>query len=442
LAGRAQIAGATKIGTFANGLAAIALVGVFGAVAAPALALTENVIYSFTGGIDGNGPNGALILDGRGNLFGATASGGKYGAGVVFELSPPAAGQTAWRETVLHAFKGKPDGNSPVGALVLDSKGNLYGATNIGGDHNLGAVFELSPPSAGRSTWTKAILYSFKGGADGQSPCRGAGLIFDSSRNLYGTTCGNGVTGNIGYRNGTVFKLTPPLSVKGAWKKFILHGFAESATDGGYPGTQLTVDAAGKLYGTAYSGGSGSGCSVDRPLCGIVFTLSPTARLKPWSETILHNFSPDGVDGVAPFAGVTVDSQGNLYGTTSLGGKFALGAVYKLSPPPPGQSQWVESVSWSFSGPDGGLPAYGALISDGPGNLYGTTVSGGDGGCACGTVFEYTPGGSLHSLYSFTNTSGDGANPEGGLVMDVAGNLYGTTINGGAGAGTVFEITP
>jgi uncharacterized repeat protein (TIGR03803 family) len=286
------------------------------------------------------------------------------------------------------------------------------------------------------------VLYSFEAGADGEAPCPGAGLIVDGAGYLYGTTCWNGGTGNSGYRNGTVFRLTPPPGGKGAWTKFVLHGFSEGPLDGGYPAAALTMDASGSLYSTTYAGGSGSGCSVNMPRCGVVFRLSPTVLFRPWREAILHDFSPGGVDGVAPLGGVTFDAQGNLYGTTSLGGTYALGSIYKLTPPPPGKTAWTEAVAWNFSGPDGGFPAYGDLTIDRSGNLYGATVSGGAGTCDCGTVFRYTPGQSLTALYSFTNAGGDGANPGGALVMDAAGRLYGTTLGGGAGSGTVFEITP
>jgi uncharacterized repeat protein (TIGR03803 family) len=429
------------MGNIVKTLTAILMTG-FAGIAGGASAATEKILYQFSGGGDGGSPNGALIFDGQGNLYGAAAEGGKYGAGVVFELSPPSVGQTVWQETVLHSFKGRPDGDTPVGSLARDSQGNLYGSTARGGTYNLGTVFELIAPGVGHPMWNWVVLYSFEAGADGEVPCVGAGLLIDSSGILYGTTCWNGGTGNTGYRNGTVFKLTPPLSGKGAWNKFVLHGFSESSIDGGYPAAQLTFDATGSLYSTTYTGGSGVGCTISMPHCGIVFQLLPTGLFRPWKEIILHNFIPNGVDGVAPLSGVTFDSQGNLYGTTSLGGKYAMGAIYKLTPPPRGKTTWGEAVAWNFSGPDGDLPAYGNLISDKSGNIYGTTVLGGVRGCNCGTVFEYTPGGTLKSLYSFTNTGGDGANPEGGLVMSGAGNLFGTTLNGGVGAGTVFEVTP
>jgi uncharacterized repeat protein (TIGR03803 family) len=384
-----------------------------------------------------------LILDSRGDLFGTTYYGGKSNVGVVFEVSPPPAGQSIWKETVLYAFKGKADGAGPDGGLVADAKGNLYGTMGLGGAHKLGGVFKLTSPAKGHTAWTESVLYSFKGGADGAGP--NGSLVFDSSGSLYGTTWQNGLSGQALYLNGTVFKLSPPVSGKGAWTKQIIHAFAASATDGGFPTAGVIFDTAGNLYGTTAYGGSGLACYTSVQGCGTAFKLSPGARGQPWIETILFNFSNNGVSGGQVFTGVSFDAVGNLYGTTLGGGPVGtLGAIYELSPPPVGQTAWLENIQYFY-----GTNAYytvipTGLIFDGQGRAYGMTDVGGVAGCGqygagCGSVFELVPGNPPVTLYSFTNTAGDGAYPYGNLVLDRAGNLYGTTEGGN---GTVFEIQP
>ena len=181
-------------------------------------AWTETVLYSFTGGSDGLSPRAGLIADNRGTLYGTTSSGGSADKGTVFKLTPPAKGQTAWTETVLYSFIGGSDGLSPRAGLVADKEGALYGTTPGGGSADKGTVFKLTPPAKGQTAWTETVLHSFTGGSDGLSPR--AGLIADNRGTLYGTTNSGGSADK-----GTVFKLTPPAKGQMAWMETVLYSF-------------------------------------------------------------------------------------------------------------------------------------------------------------------------------------------------------------------------
>jgi uncharacterized repeat protein (TIGR03803 family) len=395
-----------------------------------ALAQTEKVVHNFGNGKDGVQPRAGLIFDASGNLYGTTLTGGADDGGTAFELSPKTGG--GWTEKILHSFQNNgKDGYWPHASLILDAKGNLYGTTYQGGTGlctsnstviGCGVVFELSPKTGGG--WTEKILHSFSYGTDGNYPY--GSLVFDAKGNLYGTTYGGGA--NTYY--GTVFELVPKAS--GPWAEKVLHSFNDNRTDGYYPYCNLVFDAARNLYGTTSSGGSLGDY-------GVVFELTPGAG-GTWTETILHGFLSNTNDGITPNAGVILDSAGNLYGTTTGGGVYGYGTAFELSPKTGGG--WTETVLYSFGDTtnDGQAP-YADLIFNG-GNLYGTTAAGGpsDGG----TAFELvsTAGSWTETvLYSFSD--GDGGGPEGGVIFDTTGNLYGTTTYGGTNdAGTVFEVTP
>jgi uncharacterized repeat protein (TIGR03803 family) len=384
----------------------------------------EKVLHSFNG-TDGASPNG-LIFDAAGNLYGTTFQGSTYGDGTVFELTPTGGG--GWTEKVLHNFSGYPgDGSRPLADLIFDAAGNLYGTTEEGGTYGLpfgsGTVFEVTPQAGGG--WTETVLYAFcsQDCNDGGGP--EAGLIFDAAGNLYGTTVGGGT-----YRGGAVFELTP--TAGGGWTEQVLHSFGNGA-DGAELYAGLIFDAAGNLYGTTQYGGTYG--------CGTVFQLTPTGG-GGWTELVLLNFN--GTDGFEPEAGLIFDAAGNLYGTTYQGGGYGVGTVFELTPTAGGG--WTETVLHSFNynnSTDGAYPQAG-LIFDAAGNLYGTTAGGGTYGR--GAVFELTPtadgGWTQQVLHSFGNGT-DGFEPEAGLIFDAAGNLYGTTHQGGGyGVGTVFELTP
>ena len=322
---------------------------------------------------------------------------------------------------VLHRFTRK-DGATPLSVLIFDAAGNLYGTTHAGGN-GYGVVFKLAPNVDG--TWTESLLHRFKGGADGAFPR--AGLIFDAAGNLYGTT----YTGGNGY--GVVFKLAP--NVDGTWTESVLHSFCSvtNFTDGAAPQTSLIFDVGGNLYGTT-SGGGGQGS-------GVVFRLKPNGD-GTWTESVLYTLCSvtNCADGAGPPASLIFDVGGNLYGTTNGGGTRGKGVVFKLTPNSGGS--WTESIVHYFTGPDGAYPKAG-LIFDEAGNLYGTTPAG--GGKGSGVVFKLKPNGdgswTESVLHSFADNPAD--NPQAGLIFDVAGNLYGTTVNGGlANAGVVFEMTP
>jgi len=354
------------------------------------------------------------------------------------------------RENVLYRFKGGTDGAYPVG-LVADKNGILYGTTNVGGqesglcqaDNGCGTVFQLKPPSEPGGAWTERIIYDF-----GPFAHPMAGLIIDAAGNLYGTTPYAGDSDN-----GMVFQLKPPTSEGGAWTERTLYSFA-GGNDGASPVASLIFDHKGNLYGTTQFGGGGP-CMIfqEGSGCGTVFELTPpTTPDWRWTETVLYTFAPYND---YPMAGLILDSEGNLYGTTAGDQSTSFGTAFELSPPTSQGGAWTATTLYSFgsSQEDGNTP-YGGLIWDKQGNLYGTTNQGGDvtSTCTtgCGTVFELEPPGKSGGawtekvLYSFTNGL-DGAYPYAGVIADGAGHLYGTTLYGGeqaGGYGTVFALKP
>ncbi len=343
----------------------------------------------------------------------------------------------------LYTFTGGSDGSFPF-SLTSDASGNLYGMTGGGGDISncsglgCGVVFKLSPGSSGG--WIETVLYTFSGGADGAFPI--AGLILDSAGNLYGMTNGGGYLGN-----GVVFELSPTSS--GTWNENVLYTFT-GGTDGGRPYGSLIFDSAGSLYGSAGIGGNLSRCPRNGG-CGVIFELSPASG-GAWQESVLYAFN-GGAAGAFPDASLVFDAAGNLYSTTIEGGDFSrcqggCGVVFELSPTSIGF--WKETVLHAFTGSsDGSVPTAG-LAFDTVGNLYGTTKQGGKNGW--GVVFKLSPNSSgtwkETLLHTFTDGA-DGAFPSAGVILDAAGNLYGTTEVGGgsfnfcsAGCGVVFELSP
>jgi uncharacterized repeat protein (TIGR03803 family) len=237
----------------------------------------DRVLYRFTGGSDGALPQtGSLIADNQGALYGTTNIGGdsvNNAYGTVFKLTPPAKGQTAWTETVLYRFTGGSDGVIPIGGVIADNQGALYGTTRFGGgacpaSNGFGTVFKLTPPAKGQTAWTETVLYSFKGGSDGASPL--AGLTADNRGALYSTTQQNGSSGNNGYGFGTVFKLTPPAKGQTAWTETVLYSF-KGGSDGFSPWAGLIADNQSALYGTTNIGGGSSNCGYG---CGTIFKLT------------------------------------------------------------------------------------------------------------------------------------------------------------------------
>lgn len=376
-----------------------------------------NILYQYTSQANAGGPIGRLLRDSGGNLYGM-GGGGPDNYGVVFKLAPNG------QETVLYTFKGQAqgDGAFPWAGLVRDSAGNLYGMTMEGGVYGYGTVFKLTP--AGVET----VLHSFQGQPDGGHPF--GDLLLDSKGNLYGTTSDGG-SGSCVWENGstgcgTVFQISASDDYK------VLYNFAGSP-DGGSPMAALLRDAAGNLYGTTAQGGN----VVLGSQLGTIFRVTPSGQ-----ETVLYRFT-GGNDGQNPASTLVADPADNLYGTASEGGPKGWGTVFKLSPS--GQ----ETTLYGFPGnsTDGMSPEAG-VVRDPHGNLFGTTLVGGFvgecSGSGCGTVFALTPTGKEYVLHRFTwGPETDGCSPFSALIRDPSGNLYGTTpFCGSSGNGTIYEIKP
>ena len=335
------------------------------------------------------GPAGSLALDAAGNLYGTAVGGGAFGDGTVFEI-PRGTGTIQ----TLVSFNNN-NGANPAAGVVLDSDGNLYGTTGGGGPHNSGGVFKLSLPIH--------VVVSFSGGNGAQLY---GGATFDNAGNLLGTTWAGGASGL-----GTVFEIA-----HGSKTTQTLASFDKA--DGAHPGAGVILDAQGNLFGTTNEGGASN--------LGTVF------KMAYGTNTIQTIASFDGADGAHPFAALTLDAAGNLFGTTFDGGKSGYGTIFEI----PHDTSTIQTIA-SFKNTDGANPSA-AVALDPSGNLYGTTRNGGPSGV--GTVFEIPHRtGTIQTLASFNWTSG--AFPYDDLTLDGSGNLYGTTAYGGAaGKGTVFEI--
>jgi len=397
----------------------------------------ETVLYTFTGGADGGNPMAGVTLDSAGNVYGTTFHGGTVGAGAVYKITP--AGQ----ETVLYSFTGGDDGSSPEAGVILDSAGNLYGTTYYGGSANAGVVYKVD------TTGVQAVIYSFTGGADGANPA--AGVILDSAGNLYGTTRYGGTQGSR-TTYGVVYMIDP------AGQETVLHSFGGS--DGANPTAGVVMDSSGNLYGTAgvaymldtagletilYSfpgGANGSGANGGVILdstgnlygvayggvtsAGVLYELNAAGQ-----QTVLFTFAST-TDGSVTAGRLVSDSSGNLYGATSAGGIYAAGVVYKVNP------AGKERVLYTFAGGSDGQYPSGGVTLDSAGNLYGTTFGGGAN--AVGVIYKIDTTGTETDLHSFTG-GGFGANPTGGVVLDSAGNLYGAAGGGGPkNYGIVYKL--
>jgi len=334
-----------------------------------------SVLYNFNAPPDGFYPQGNLVIDSAGNLYGTTVYGGAnktgcngHGCGTVFELSPPISKGGSWTETILYSFTGGDDGANPQAGVILDSAGNLYGTTENGGNLGAGTVFEVT--NSGNGQWVESVIYSMD---DGALPM--GSLVFDATGNLYSTTF------EFGGGGGNVFELFP--EVGGGWGYVRLYAFMEGTKDGFAPEAGVILDSSGSLYGTTAFGGQFG--------FGTVFKLTPDAGT--WTETILYNFA-GGKDGATPRAGLVFDPAGNLYSTTFEGGNASpkacqgngCGTAFELTPGTSGL--WTERL---FAFPqDGhlGIEPAASLLLDATGRAYGTTTSGGEG---IGVVFRITP---------------------------------------------------
>jgi uncharacterized repeat protein (TIGR03803 family) len=403
---------------------------------------TETVLHRFTGSPnDGALPYAVgLVIDSNGNLYGTTQQGGDgsacypyAGCGTVFELRLTG---NRWKKEVLYNFQGGSDGANPAAGLIVDSSGNLYGTTTYGGTgcgFGCGTVFELSPTSRG---WQETVLHRFTSSDPGDAARPQSPLTMGRSGTIYGTTpCGGNPACSCGC--GAVFEMTPS---EGRWLERVIYAFNGDDGFDAYAG--VTLDIAGAVYGTTMGGGNGS---------GLVFQLTRHNK-SVWYESILYEFPY--LNG-SPRGGVTLDKEGNVYGAAINGGEYGSGCVFELTRPRRGEVAWAQTTLYSFTGgSDGAVP--GAVIFDQAGNLYGMTGGGGDGySCQgwCGVVFKLRHAGGTWTetvLYGFQGGD-DGEYPDGPLVFDAEGNLYGTTPNGGdpncsaysayPGCGVVFKIS-
>jgi len=413
---------------------ACALLG-FAAQTAPAQ--TFSVLYTFCSQAscaDGATPNPNLVVDSKGNVYGTTRVGGPDLYGTAFKISSTGI------ETLMYGFNSFPNGLAPQGGLIQDASGNFYGTGALGGltkihslcvDLGCGVVYELS------ATGVETVLFDFfdvKKGENYNGFRPYGSLLRDSNGNIYGTTAGFGAK-----TTGSVFELAANGS------EGILHWFGSYPHDGRFPNGGLVMDSQGNIYGTTSLGGH-YGATGGLPSSGTVFEIN-TAGV----ESVIHSFGGKKFvqNGLGPNAGLILDGTGNIYGTTANGGiatcgDEGCGTVFAMTP------AGVETVLYSFKGTPDGMSPMGSLIMDGQGNFYGTTEYGGAYGA--GTVFKLSPGGVETVLYSFSGGA-DGANPLDGLAMDGNGNLYGTTFGGGnsnelcspygsSGCGVAFKMTP
>jgi uncharacterized repeat protein (TIGR03803 family) len=426
--------------------------------------VTFRLLHTFVFGFPSTGslPAGPLVTDSRGVIYGTTEGGGasefSYG-GTAFALTPKGNG---YAYKVLHYFTGDHhpslDGDQPTSGVTLDPAGNLYGTTLYGGaaaGAGAGTVFELQPTL---THYEERVLHRFTGGTtgstDGSNP--NAAPIVDLAGSLYGTTAsgGGGACTIAGPGCGTVYEIQHAGT---SYRERILYRFKGGA-DGATPQAALIADSAGNLYGTTQYGGTG--CPNSPTLgCGTVFELSPgPAGSNVYHETVLYRFQGGASDGVAPLAALYLDPAGTLYGTTDLGGAGicasalftypSCGTAFMLQPSGAG---YVETVLHNFIGGAGdGYKPESALVPGPGGFLYGTTAFGGTNTCfvyagynfGCGTVFAMSTIGGVTLLHSFG--PGIGGYSPNGLLIDAAGDIFGTTPENwtAKGEGAAFEIAP
>ena len=320
---------------------------------------------------------------------------------------------------VIFSFE-EDDGEYADTDLETDNAGSIYGTTVLGGDFGGGTVFQLSPTPTG---WNQTVLYSFTGGADGGEPYKG--VTIDRRGNLYGTAVTGGSGGCEG-GCGVVYKLTKS---NGTWNQTVIHAFT-GGDDGSGPGARVTLDRSGNVYGMTPTGGTYG--------VGTIYKLHPHAG--SYEFQVIHTFT-GGDDGATGSAGRMLLQHGRLYGAATVGGLYGSGVVFELTPTAVGE--WNFRGLYSFHGqPDGSFP-YGALLRAGSGKIYGTTYYGGENGIGCVYELSPRPVGQWDGrvIYSFQEGS-DGNSPISNLVRDAAGNLFGTTSEGGLGSGAIFKLTP
>jgi uncharacterized repeat protein (TIGR03803 family) len=398
-------------------------------------AQTESTLHTFSE-TTSFWPQGALVEDSAGNLYGTTRAGGKYGVGTVFEMSPPAVLGGAWTLTTLYNFVPYGSGGYvPVSDLITDNTGAFYGTTYSGGDPvcNCGVVYQLVPPAKSGGVWTEQPLYAFTdANSDGRLPAAAA-LTMNSQGILYGVTLRGGA-----WDSGVIYQLTPVTG--GTYTESVLYSFGDLA-DASTPNGPLTIDASGALYGVTSLGGAFN--------AGTVYKFVPAANGQSAVESILFSFKASTKSGITPSGGLIFDSAGNLYGVTNAGGSGNNdGVVYKLTP---AKAAWTQTILFMFTKQSGSNPVGGLTWNPSTGALYGTTSSQNGRTPGDGSVFKLVPpavlGGAWteSTLFQFTyNTVG--GYPTGTITRDpITGTLYGTAINGGVTGcdlfcGTIWQI--
>jgi len=381
----------------------------------PAQAQTYTVLHSFNLlGTDGARPYDGFISDRAGNLYGTTAAGGTNHGGTVFKMVHTSRG---WMLNTLYDFADGSDGASPDVRVTMGADGALYGTNTAGAEFGGGVIFKLQVPTRALGEWTETSLYAF---AFEQNEY-GSPLTFDSAGKLYGA-----VAHWSGNDRGAVYQL---VRNGDSWILNLIYQFA-GGNDGSDPRGSLAIDAAGNIYGVTEDDG--------RYGNGNVYELSPSGS--GWTKTVLHDFQ-GGNDGLIPFGGLIFDHSGNLLGSTGSGGPGNGGTVFQLSPQPGGG--WTYSLVYGFPGQSSWGPT-GSLTVDQAGNIYGARNDPGTLGNN-GSIFELTYSDGVWNYINLHSFAGfdDGAEPNGSLVVDGTGNVYGTAGDGGAyDYGLVFEITP
>jgi uncharacterized repeat protein (TIGR03803 family) len=429
------------------------LIGMTLILATTLWAQTFTVLHNFEL-TDGQNPEGMLAADSTGKLYGTTRFGGNVtqesiGSGVVFQLTNLSG---SWQESVLYKFSDMADGGYPENGLIGGPGGNGYGAVPFGGifsgsncnSGGCGTVYEM-----GRNG-SFSVVYTFSGAPDGQQPF--SALLSGANGSLYGTT---ELGGNLdcpfnSLGCGTVYQVNA-----NGTEQVIYRFLGPNNSDGANPFSTLVKDAAGNLYGSTVFGGTinNNNCEPDAG-CGTVFELTPNND-GSWTETVLYRFQ-GGADGSFPAVSLLNNADGSIYGTTPIGGSLSAcggsgcGTIFKLTN---NSGQWTKTTVYAFGGPDGDNPIS-PLTRDSVGNLYGTTIYGGNLNCAfyqpgCGLVFRLDPNGNETVLHEFSGT--DGLFPGGGVLV-YRDALYGTTMEGGDiancslaqyydGCGVVFKIS-
>jgi hypothetical protein len=406
---------------------AVVLVGL-GLVPATWAAGKFKVLHDFGATSDGDTPGGALLLDSQGNLYGGTAGGpGQYGYGTVYKLSPQADG--TWSETILHAFSAGSGGANPWGSLIFDGSGNLYGTMPLGTNY-IGGVFALTPGSHG---WAYSVLYD---------KSSGPGLLMDKLGNLHGQMAPGE------YNYSAVAELSPGSQ---GWDYTPLHSFCsqQDCPDGDGEPAPPIWGGKGNLFGTTVEGGIGRPACYNASGCGVIFEMTRN-RDGSWTYHVLHRFASSPTDGQRPFAGLVMDNSGNFYGSTVVGGRYGRGdggygngTVFKLTFT---GGKWKKTDIYEFPKCSDGCGPEFAMVFDKAGNLYGAAGGGlpDCDGYDCGVVFKLSPQAGGKWTYSVVHkfTAADGEYPL-GVIIDGKGHLFGTTQSFGKyHFGTAFEIIP